>query len=123
MIYPGNYEHKIGFDEIRSLLRERCLSSLGCEKVDGISFSSDGELVREQLQQVDEFRRLTEKSDDFPLQFFFDVRESLVRIRLVGTHLEEQEVFDLRRSLETIHKIVGYLPLHPRTVYCVGIHR
>ncbi len=109
MIYPGNYEHKIGFDEIRSLLRERCLSSLGCENVDGISFSSDGELVREQLQQVDEFRKLTEKSDDFPLQFFFDVRESLVRIRLVGTHLEEQEVFDLRRSLETIHKIIGYL--------------
>ena len=109
MIYPGNYEHKIGFDEIRSLLRERCLSSLGNEKVDEISFSSDGDLVREQLQQVDEFRRLMEKSDDFPLQFFFDVRESLVRIRLVGTHLEEQEVFDLRRSLETIHKIVGYL--------------
>ncbi len=75
MIYPGNYEHKIGVDEIRSLLRERCLSSLGCENVDGISFSSDGELVREQLQQVDEFRKLTEKSDDLPLQFFFAVRE------------------------------------------------
>ena len=109
MIYPGNYEHKIGFDEIRSLLCERCLSSLGREKVDEIAFSTDGGLVREHLQQVDEFRRLTEKSDDFPLQFFFDVRESLVRIRLVGTHLEEQEVFDLRRSLETIHHIVKYL--------------
>ena len=109
MIYPGNYEHKIGFDEIRSLLRERCLSSLGREKVDEIAFSTDGGQVRELLQQVDEFRRLTEKSDDFPMQFFFDVRESLVRIRLAGTHLEEQEVFDLRRSLETIHKIVEYL--------------
>ena len=109
MIYPGNYEHKIGFDEVRSLLRERCLSTLGREKVDGIAFSADSTEVREQLSLVDEFRRLTEKSDDFPLQYFFDVRESLVRIRLIGTHLEEQEVFDLRRSLETIHKIVEYL--------------
>ena len=109
MIYPGNYEHKIGFDEIRSLLRERCLSSLGREKVDEIAFSADGGLVREQLQQVSEFQRMTEKSDDFPLQFFFDVRESLARIRLIGTHLEEQEVYDLRRSLETIHNIVKYL--------------
>ncbi len=109
MIYPDNYEHKIGFDEIRSLLRERCLSSLGRGKVDEIMFSNDGKEVREQLQQVSEYQRLTEKSDDFPLQFFFDVRESLVRIRLVGTHLEEQEVFDLRRSLETIYKIVEYL--------------
>ena len=109
MIYPDNYEHKIGFDEIRSLLRERCLSSLGREKVDEIAFSADDKLVREQLSQVRDFRQLTEKSDDFPLQFFFDVRESLLRIRLTGTHLEEQEVFDLRRSLETINKIVEYL--------------
>ena len=34
MIYPNNYENKIGFSEIRTLLKERCLSSLGREMVD-----------------------------------------------------------------------------------------
>ena len=34
MIYPDNFESKIGFDEIRTLLRERCLSTLGKEMVD-----------------------------------------------------------------------------------------
>ena len=109
MIYPTNYEHKIGFDEIRSLLRERCLSSLGREKVGELTFSTDADLVNEWLEQVREFRQLTENADDFPLQYFFDVRESVARIRMAGTHLEEQEVFDLRRSLETINKIVAYL--------------
>ena len=109
MIYPGNYEHKIGFDEVRSLLRERCLGSLGREKADQLAFSTDSAEVREQLQQTGEFRRLTATSDDFPLDYFFDVRESLVRIRLAGTHFEEQEVYDLRRSLDTICKIVAYL--------------
>ena len=109
MIYPNNYEHKIGFGEIRTLLKERCLSSLGREMVDEIAFSDHADEVNERLQQVREFRRLKDTTDDFPMQYFFDVRESIARIRLANTHLEENEVFDLRRSLETISKIVTYL--------------
>jgi len=109
MIYPSNFEHKIGFHEIRSLLRERCLSSLGQQEVDEMTFSADAAEVNEQLSQVREFRLLTSTATDFPLQFFFDVREAVARIRLANTHFEEQEVFDLRRSLDTINQIVAYL--------------
>ena len=109
MIYPNNFEHKLGFDEIRRLLKERCLSTLGKEKVDEIAFSTDCHEINEWLNQVREFRRLKEEKDDFPMQFFFDVREAVTRIRMEGTHLEEDEVWDLRRSLETIANIVSYL--------------
>ena len=109
MIYPNNFEHKIGFDEIRTLLKGHCLSSLGKEKVDEIGFLTDYSEVCEQLEQVREFRRLQTEADDFPMQYFFDVREAVSRIRLENTHLEEQEVWDLRRSLETISNIVKYL--------------
>ena len=106
MIYPQNFEQKIGFDEIKTLLRQRCLSTLGKERVDEISFSSDADVVNEQLRQVTEFRRLREETDSFPLQYFFDVRESVARLRLEGTHMDEAELFDLRRSMETICAIV-----------------
>ena len=109
MIYPNNFEHKLGFDEIRRLLKERCLSTLGKEEVDEIAFSTNADAINEQLAQVREFRRLKEEKDDFPMQYFFDVRESIMRIRLENTHLEEDEVWDLRRSLETIANIVRYL--------------
>lgn len=109
MIYPKTFESKIGFDEIRTLLRERCLSTLGKERIDNMTFSSDAEVINEWLQQVKEFRRLQEEADDFPMQYFFDVRESVARLRLEGTHLDEGELFDLRRSLETICNIVNYL--------------
>ncbi len=109
MIYPNNFENKIGFDDIRTLLKERCQSSLGRNMVDELAFSSDADEVNEWLQQANEFRRLKETTDDFPMQYFFDMRESIARIRLTGTHLEENEVFDLRRSLETISNIVIYL--------------
>jgi DNA mismatch repair protein MutS2 len=109
MIYPANYENKIGFDEIRALLKERCLCTLGKEMVDNMAFSSDPDEINEWFEQVREFRRLQEEADDFPLQYFFDVRASVARIRLEGTHLEENELFDLRRSLDTICNIVNYL--------------
>ena len=109
MIYPEGFEHKIGFTEVRGLLRERCLSTLGKEITDKLRFSSDAAEVNEWLAQVREFRRLLAEADDFPMQYFFDVRAAVARIRLEGTHLEESELFDLRRSLETIASIVAYL--------------
>ncbi len=109
MIYPDNFESKIGFTEIRKMLRERCLSPLGKEQVEKMAFSSQAEEVNEWLMQVREFRRLMEEVEDFPLQYFYDVRESIVRIRVENTHLEEDELFDLRRSLATIAGIVKIL--------------
>ena len=109
MIYPNNFEQKVGFTEIRMLLKGHCLSTLGKEKVDEMAFSADHVLINEWLQQVREFRRLKQEADDFPMQYFFDVRKAVARIRLENTHLEEDEVWDLRRSLETITNIVKYL--------------
>lgn len=65
--------------------------------------------MNEWLTQVREFRRLQTEKDDFPMNFFFDVRQAVSRIRMEGTHLEEEEVWDLRRSLQTIADIVKYL--------------
>ena len=109
MIYPKNFEQKIGFDEIRHLLKEQCLSTLGKEKVDEMVFSDDAAIVNEWLEQVREFRWLMQATEKPELNFFFDVRESVARIRLENTHLEEDELFDLRRSLETISKLVEFL--------------
>lgn len=109
MIYPKTFESKIGFDEIRTLLKERCLSTLGKEMVDAIQPSGESDVINEWLTQVSEFRRLQEEADDFPMHYFFDVRQAVARLRLEGTHLDEGELFDLRRSLDTINQIVNYL--------------
>ena len=109
MIYPETFEQKIGFHEIRTMIRERCLSPLGKEQVDLITMSEDAGIINEWLQQVREFRRIQEEVEEFPLSYFFDVRESVARIRLEGTHMEENELFDLKRSLETIHNIIRFL--------------
>lgn len=109
MIYPQNFEQKIGFDQIRQLLKEKCLSTLGEERVMEMNFSDSYETVEERLNQTTEFVRIIQEEDSFPDQFFFDVRPSLKRVRVVGMYMDEQELFDLRRSLETIRDIVRFL--------------
>ena len=109
MIYPNNFETKIGFDDIRALLKSYCLSTLGKEMVDALSFSSDADIINEWLTQVREFRLMLEEHDDFPLIYFFDVRESVKRVKPEGTYMEENELFDLKRSLTTISQIVDFL--------------
>jgi DNA mismatch repair protein MutS2 len=124
MIYPNNYEQKIGFDEIRRMLKEHCQSSLGREKVDDMVFSDDAAVVNEQMEQVREFRRLMQDTEKPEMNYFFDVRESVARIRLENTHLEEDELYDLRRSLETIGKIVDFLNKGEDAIYAYpALHR
>ncbi|MDR1610878.1 MAG: endonuclease MutS2 [Candidatus Symbiothrix sp.] len=108
MIYPENFEQKIGFDKIRQLIKSRCLSPLGEEKVSEMTFSSDFIFIRKQLYRTHEFTRIIQEEDSFPSDYFFDVRDALKKIRIEGTYLIEKELFDIRRSLETINEIVRF---------------
>ncbi len=101
---PGASQHN-GFQDRRN----RPLCTLGEERVTNMVFSDRFNEVEERLDQVTEFVRILQEEDNFPAQYFFDVRPSLKRIRVEGMYLDEQELFDLRRSLETIRDIVRFL--------------
>jgi len=109
VIYPENFEYKIGFDKIRQLLIAKCLSPLGEEKVTNLAFSSDYTHISESLSQTEEFMRIINEEDNFPTNYFLDVRHALRNIRVEGTWIDEAALFDLRRSLQTIRDIVLFL--------------
>ena len=108
MIYPNNFEQKIGFDQVRHIVSVRCLSTLGKDKVEEMQFASDSEEVTRRLDEVEEFVHIIQEEDTFPNQHFFDVRPALHRASIVGMYMDEGELFDLRRSLETISQIVSF---------------
>ena len=109
MVYPTKKKKKTGFDKIRRLVSEHCLSSLGEERVADMSFCTTFEEVCRRLDETDEFVRILHGDREFPGNYFFDVRYSLKRIRPEGTWLDERELFDLKRSLQTINDIVNFL--------------
>lgn len=108
MTYPKNFEEKIGFDKIRGLICDRCLSTLGSERVAGMQFQTSFDTIDRLLHETEEFTHILQTEDNFPADYFFDIRSSLQRIRIEGTFLDETELFNLRRSLETIRHIVGF---------------
>jgi len=118
MLYPDHFEQKIAFTTIRQLLKDKCVSTLGAEKVDEIQFSSDYADVMRLLSQTDEMLRvLTTDADELPIGDFYDVRPALSRVRVEGLFLDELEVFDLRRALEAVRLLVTFLTKHEAEVY------
>ncbi len=128
MIYPPNFEQKTGFDTIRRYISDKCLSPLGQEWVSEMCFSADHNTVINWLEQTEEFVRILHGDKEFPSSYFFDIRYSLQRIRPEGTWLDEKELFDLKRSLQTIHDMVRFFtsnteeeqPLYPRLTRLTG---
>ena len=106
MIYPKDYEEKIGFSRIAELLKQLCLSQMGREEVDEMAFSQDADTINEHLEHTREFRRLLVEQENVRMDFFIDVRAALNRVKPEGTFLEESDLFDLRRSLDTIESII-----------------
>lgn len=109
MIYPENFEKKIGFNDIRTLLKGRCLSSLGTEWVDNhLQYMTHIDKVREALERAREFALFLDMEDDVYEENFYDVRQPLLRIRPERTYMEELELFDLKRSLKTVYDLVSF---------------
>ena len=96
-------EEKIGFNEIRTMLHDYCLSPLGHERVDAMQFLADHEAVSTLHQQLSELSYILQNSTELPEQDFFDLREEIHRIRIEGTYLEEQTIWELLRALRTLH--------------------
>lgn len=108
MTYPQNFEEKIGFDNIRALLRGKCLSDLGRERVAGMSFATSLHVIENEIDMTVELMSVMSSEADFPVNHFYDMRQSLKKIRIEGTWMSEQEIFDLRRSLQTVADIASF---------------
>lgn len=102
MIYPGDFEQKLGFDQIRSKLKGYCQSNSGAEWVDRVAFSANPDFIRVLLKQNLEFRQILEKGENFPSRHFFDADEWLARISLAGNWLEAEDFLKLSYALQTI---------------------
>ncbi|MBN2636638.1 MAG: Smr/MutS family protein [Prolixibacteraceae bacterium] len=107
-IYPENFELKIGFERIREMLQIKCISNMGLEWVNEMHFQNSFEIINTQLGETNEFCRIAREFDNFPASHFFDLRSALQRIKVEGRFLEESELFDLKRSLESVRAIVAF---------------
>ncbi|WP_053404077.1 endonuclease MutS2 [Persicobacter sp. CCB-QB2] len=109
MLYPRSFEEKLGFDRIRSIIKENCLSPLGMAYVEKMRFSKNFDQLQTWLQQTEEFRRILTSGESFPNANYIDATSGLDKASLQGTFLTQEEFFDLLLALKTIEGIVRFL--------------
>ena len=98
MIYPSNFESKIGFDAVRRELERYCVSALGASNVPRLRFSTRRDEVIRWLEQTNEFLSIVQAKREFPLSYYFDLRVVLKEISTPGTFLSAERLFDLSIS-------------------------
>ena len=108
MVYPSNFEDKIGFSRIRELLLEYCLFEPGRERISSLKMMKNADEINRELDRVEEFRQIQLGDLDFPLHQFHDNRNALKKAALEGAYLELEEVFGLQKSLESVRQIIKF---------------
>lgn len=111
MIFPANFEQKLGFDLIRQILENLCLSTLGRERIRLISFSVNNQEISQWLKEAAEMKSVLQFENNFPAQDFYDLVPELIRIRIPGTFMEPEQLAELKLSLEAIANLIHFLQL------------
>ncbi|MFW5757788.1 MAG: endonuclease MutS2 [Bacteroidota bacterium] len=109
MIYPENFEYKIGFEPIRKMIAEGCISNMGRKKTQALRFSSHPDTISRLLNQTEEFRQIILLEPAFPALYGFDPFPVFGRIKPQGTFIEADEMGELRYALKVIKSIVSFL--------------
>lgn len=108
MIYPKNFEAKIGFDTIRHEIDSHCISAMGIQQCSNMHFTRNYDEVLLLLSQTNEFLNILTSKKDFPLNYYFDLRATLKSISIPGAYISAENLFNLQRSLRTINDILHF---------------
>lgn len=125
MVYPDNFEQKIGFDKIRDIISTKCFSIQGKEFVDKIRFSSNIRIIKKLLDQSSEFVSIINSHNTFPSTEFSDMRPILSGITTQGSYILHEELFELKHSFSILFTLQKFLKnidkdKYPETTFLSG---
>ena len=108
MIYPNNAAEKLGFLDIKELIKTYCLSTMGQQMVDKISVMSNFDHINKFLRQTNEFKNILLNDSPLPITNFFDIKVMAEKARIEGVYLSEDEFSKVSMSLGTVFSVIHY---------------
>ncbi len=109
MIYPANFEQKIGFDRLREQVMALCSMQVARDIIAEESFSTSRAEIERKQDITDEMRTLLMLDPDAPRDEFPDMEDVLAKIGVEGAFLTTEEVVILRRALTAVGNMVGFV--------------
>ncbi|NEU07955.1 endonuclease MutS2 [Flavihumibacter sp. R14] len=108
MIYPQNASEKLGFSEIKELIKGYCISPMGEQMVDKIQLLTNFDHIHKFLSQTKEFKNILINDSPLPINNFFDIKSLAAKLKIEGTYLSEDEFFQVYLSLNTVFSVIQY---------------
>ncbi|MBQ6084662.1 MAG: Smr/MutS family protein [Bacteroidales bacterium] len=108
MIYPSDFENKIGFKAIRERLNDLCISEMGKEFVGKMSFSTDIDEIRTYLRLIQDFETLLQDGVPFPVRDYNDLRDEFKHLAIDGTVISLDSMFALKPTLTALSYVFKF---------------
>src|SRR5690606_31211575 len=108
MIFPKNAIDKLGFIEIKDLIKDKCLSEPGREMVEKIQPQTKLDQIDRFLRQTQEFKDLLINDAPLPVDHLYPIKPLAEKARVEGTFLGEEEFHRILLSLRTVYAIIRY---------------
>ena len=108
MIYPDNCLERLGFNEVRQLIYKHCLSPMGQYMVSRMQVMNKYDQINKFLRQTKEFKNILENQEPLQISSFFDIKSLADKIRVEGSYLLEDELFQIYMSLQTVFSVLRF---------------
>jgi len=108
MIYPSDFENKIGFKAIRERLNELCISEMGKEFVGKMCFSTDVDEIHTYLRLIQDFQTLMQDGVPFPVRDYNDLRDEFKHLAIDGTVISLESMFALKPTLSALFYVFKF---------------
>lgn len=82
---------------------------MGRDYADKMRFESNFNQIERKVGQAAEFLQILRYETPFPAQNYFNLIPELQRVKLPGTYIFQEQLFDLKSSLETLNDVISYL--------------
>lgn len=107
-LYPRSLEVKIGFDKVRTYLKERCQSSMGLSEVDEMAFQTDFRKIIGELNQTAEAKKMCESGNDLPDVSYNELDTWLTPLKVEGSYALPENFLRLKQTLLSFENVRIY---------------
>ncbi len=110
-------EAKLGFDKIRKLISDRCMTDYAAERVAQEEFSTDAQVIAHRLRLTDEMRLIMMFEDNFPTTGYIDAAPFLRGLERPGSCIDQLSLGKLKTATDTIRRILHFFGSIKEEVY------
>ena len=101
-------ESKLGFDKIRKMIADRCLTDYAAARVAEEDFSTDPDIIRQRLALTDEMRLVLMFEENFPTTGYIDAIPFLSALERDGSCIDVLSLGKLKTVTDTIRRVLHF---------------